>query len=97
MSKFKTRYKVSCVVCGHLFEAKKRITLRGDKAEELRKLLESQGLDPSEFLETDECLQFAKDFRRKRFDLRGNLSDVQNDTLDTLTDQASSRPSLTTK
>jgi len=84
-------------VTDHLFESKERITLRGDKAEELHKLLEAQGLDPSEFLETDKCLQFQKDFRRKRFDLRANLSDAQNDTLDVLMDQASSRPSLTTK
>jgi hypothetical protein len=84
-------------VTDHLFEERERTTLKADKAEELRKILKAQGLDPDDFLETDQHLAFNREFRRRRFELRPQLSDAQNNILDHVEESAAARPALTTK
>jgi G3E family GTPase len=80
-----------------LFEESQSMRVRSDKLQELRDAVEAAGLDPSDFFVTETVYAPVNEFRRTRFEMRGQLSEEQNEVLDSVTDQLGARPSLTVK
>ena len=78
-----------------LFEVEETATVVPAKLEELWALIEAEGLNPADFLEVDESVVPKDDFRRRRYELRKQMTPEQNAAVDLVTDYAAHSPTLT--
>ena len=80
-----------------LFERKKTVSVKTDDASmnRLRQLALVHGF--MDLLEEDEFLVPVDDFRRQRFEMRGELTSAQNKALDDVVKQVSGKPALSFK
>ena len=78
-----------------LFTEKQIVKVRAGALERLQKAIETAGLNPDDFFETDRSIVPVPEFRKARFELRSQLDRDQNEAVDSVIDQLAARPTLT--